>query len=183
MTSAARERAVHLSKYLSLVLRHRPEAAGVTLDAEGWTDVDDLLAGAERHGVPMTAEELCEVVATSDKQRFALSPDGLRIRANQGHSQPVDLGLAPTPPPPVLFHGTVERSVESILRTGLEKRSRQFVHLSADLETARKVGGRRGRPVLLRVDAAAMAAAGHEFYLSANGVWLVDAVPPSFLSR
>jgi putative RNA 2'-phosphotransferase len=113
----------------------------------------------------------------------AFSEDGRRIRANQGHSRPVDLGLRPTGPPATLFHGTVERAVESILATGLERRSRQYVHLSADTATARRVGARRGSPVVLQIDAAAMACAGHLFYLSQNGVWLVEAVPPEYISR
>jgi putative RNA 2'-phosphotransferase len=175
--------AVHLSKFLSLVLRHRPGAAGVSLDREGWVDVDELLSGARRHGVAITQDDLRHIVATDDKQRLAFSEDGRRIRANQGHSRPVDLGLLPTTPPVVLFHGTVERAVEPILATGLERRARQYVHLSPDVETARKVGARRGQPVILRIDAAAMAAAGHAFYLSRNGVWLVEAVPPAYISR
>ncbi len=176
-------RAVHLSKFLSLVLRHQPEAAGVTLDAQGWVEIDVLLDGAARAGVSMTRAELEGVVASSDKRRFALSADGRRIRANQGHSRPVDLGLAPSVPPDVLFHGTVEEAVPSILATGLEKRARQHVHLSADVATARKVGARRGRPIVLRVDAAAMVAAGHTFSVSDNGVWLIEAVPARFVSR
>ena len=176
-------RAVHLSKFLSLVLRHQPEAAGVTLDAQGWVEIDVLLDGAARAGVSMTRAELEEVVASSDKRRFALSADGRRIRANQGHSRPVDLGLAPSVPPDVLFHGTVEEAVPSILATGLEKRARQHVHLSADVATARKVGARRGRPIVLRVDASAMVAAGHTFSVSDNGVWLIEAVPARFVSR
>lgn len=176
-------RAIHVSKFLSLVLRHEPEAAGVSLDREGWVAVDDLLTGAARHGVRITVAELREVVATNDKQRFTLSPDNQRIRASQGHSRPVDLGLSPTEPPAVLFHGTVEASVASLLATGLERRARQHVHLSSTTVTARKVGARRGAPVVLRVDAAAMAKAGHSFYVSANGVWLVEAVPPQFISR
>lgn len=176
-------RTTHLSKFLSLVLRHQPSAANVTLDAEGWVDAEVLLAGAARAGVRMTQVELREVVYSSDKQRFALSEDGKRIRANQGHSVAVDLGLTPTAPPEVLFHGTVEDAIQSIMTSGLEKRARHHVHLSADVATARKVGSRRGPPVLLTVDARAMSEAGHAFYVSDNGVWLTDAVPPKFLSR
>ena len=176
-------RATHLSKFLSLVLRHEPAAANVTLDAEGWVDTNALVLGAARAGVRMTQAELKEIVETSDKRRFALSEDGLRIRANQGHSVSVDLGLAPSVPPDILFHGTVEAFVASIMSTGLEKRARQHVHLSADIATAKKVGGRRGLPIVLRVDALAMVNAGYTFYVSENGVWLTDAVPPEFLSR
>lgn len=169
------------SKFLSLVLRHEPERIGIALDEAGWTDVDGLLAAAASHGVVITREELEEIVASSDKQRFALSADGARIRANQGHSVPVELGLAPLAPPVLLYHGTPSRFVESIRATGLRKGERHHVHLSADAETARIVGSRRGPPVILIVRAADMANAGHVFYRSENGVWLVEHVPPEFL--
>ena len=168
------------SKLLSLVLRHRPELVGLTLDEGGWVDVDDLLAGLAAYGRPMTRRQLEELVASSDKQRFALQ--GSRIRASQGHSVPVDLGLALAEPPAVLFHGTPDRFVEPILREGLRRGSRHHVHLSPDVETATRVGARRGRPRVLSVDAAAMALQGHVFLRSDNGVWLVDAVPPEFLT-
>lgn len=172
-----------ISKYLSLVLRHNPSAAGVTLDAEGWVAVEELLAGAARHGVSFTLVDLKEVVQTNDKQRFAFSPDGQRIRANQGHSVAVDLGLTPETPPPVLYHGTVERFVTSIMETGLEKRARQHVHLSPDVATAIRVGSRRGKPVILKIASADMHTAGFLFFRSANGVWLTEQVPPQFISR
>ena len=171
----------HKSKFLSLVLRHQPELIGIVLDDAGWTDVDTLLAKARSKGTSITRDELAEIVKSSDKQRFALSPDGTRIRANQGHSVEVELDLPPTPPPAVLLHGTVDKFLESIRKTGLVKGSRHHVHLSADLETASKVGERRGKPVLLEIRADAMADAGHVFYRSANGVWLVDHVPPEFI--
>ena len=172
-----------ISKYLSLVLRHDPSAAGITLDAEGWVAVAELLAGAARHGVSFTLVDLKEVVQTNDKQRFAFSPDGQRIRANQGHSVAVDLGLNPETPPPVLYHGTVERFVTSIMETGLEKRARQHVHLSPDVATANRVGSRRGQPVILKIAAAEMHSAGFLFFRSANGVWLTEQVPPQYISR
>ncbi len=175
-----RNRAVRLSKFMSLVLRHQPEAANIYLDDEGWAAVDALLKGMAQAGLPITEDELREVVASSDKQRFALSTDGSRIRANQGHSRPVELGLQPMTPPALLFHGTASANAASILASGLKRQRRQHVHLSADAETARKVGSRHGRPVVFQVDAAAMAAAGHLFYCSANGVWLTDAVPPQY---
>lgn len=168
------------SKFLSRVLRHRPALIGLSLDEGGWADVDDLLAGLAAYGRPMTRQQLEELVGSSDKQRFALA--GRRIRASQGHSVPVDLGLAPVPPPPVLFHGTPERFVEPILREGLRKGTRHHVHLSPDVGTATRVGARRGRPRVLQVDAAAMAQRGQVFLRSDNGVWLVDAVPPEFLT-
>lgn len=178
-----KERATSISKYLSLVLRHDPAAAGVTLDAEGWVRVEELLAGAARHGHSFTRAELEEVVQQSDKQRFAFSLDAQRIRANQGHSVSVDLGLTPETPPDVLYHGTVDRFLSSIMSQGLEKRSRQHVHLSPDVDTATLVGSRRGQAVILQIAAASMHAAGFHFFCSANGVWLTDHVPPQYISR
>jgi putative RNA 2'-phosphotransferase len=178
-----KERATRISKYLSLVLRHDPSAAGVTLDAEGWVGVDELLAGAARHSFPFTLAELEQVVQTSDKQRFALSPDAKRIRANQGHSISVELNLKQETPPSLLYHGTVERFLTSIIENGLEKRARQHVHLSADVITATRVGGRRGKPVVLTIAAANMHSAGFSFFRSENGVWLTDHVPPQYISR
>ena len=170
------------SKRLSYVLRHRPDSVGLSLDAAGWVDVDELLRALAAHGSPLTRGQLERVVATNDKQRFAFDAPGARIRASQGHSVPVDLGYAPAPPPDVLFHGTPVRAVEVVLREGLRPQGRHAVHLSADVATASAVGRRRGRSVVLRVDAAAMAAAGSVFSRSANGVWLVDAVPPQHLT-
>jgi RNA:NAD 2''-phosphotransferase len=178
-----KDRATSISKYLSLVLRHNPAAAGVTLDAEGWVRVEDLLAGAARHGRSFTRAELEKVVRKNEKQRFAFSPDGQRIRANQGHSVSVDLGLIPQTPPELLYHGTVERFVPSIMSKGLDKRSRQHVHLSPDLVTATRVGSRRGDPVILEIAAASMHAAGFQFFCSPNGVWLTEQVPPQYISR
>ena len=172
---------MRLSKFLSLVLRHRPERAGLELDDAGWADVDELVARARVAGVPLTREALVDVVETNDKQRFALSEDGRRIRANQGHSIPVDLGLRPLAPPQRLYHGTTDRAVAAIRREGLTPRGRQHVHLSPDEETARAVGRRHGAPVVLEVDASRMARDGHVFLLAASGVWLTDHVPPGYL--
>jgi putative RNA 2'-phosphotransferase len=175
------KRRTKISKYLSKHLRHDPEGLGLTLGPGGWVAVDDLLAACAERNFAVTREELEEVVAGSDKQRFAL--EGGMIRANQGHSVEVDLQLHPTAPPEQLFHGTGAGSVDSILATGLERRSRHHVHLSPDEETARRVGMRHGKPVVLTVESGAMARAGHEFFVSANGVWLVESVPPEFLGR
>lgn len=172
---------VKTSKFLSLVLRHEPQRIGITLDESGWVPVIDLMAGCEAHGVPITYTDLAEIVATSDKNRFAFSEDGQRIRANQGHSVEVDLQLPTATPPATLYHGTVDKFLESIRRDGLRKGERHHVHLSADEATANKVGERRGKPVILRIDASRMHADGHLFYLSANGVWLTDHVPPQYL--
>jgi putative RNA 2'-phosphotransferase len=179
---------VAVSKRLSYVLRHHPESHGLTLDPNGWVAVPVLLAALAEHGRPVSRAELDEVVATNDKRRYELCQrDGTDwIRASQGHSRtvPVDLGLPRATPPAVLWHGTVASAVPSIMESGLRPGRRHHVHLSPDRETARAVGRRRaGAVVLLRVDAAGMAAAGHEFYHSANGVWLTAAVPPEFLDQ
>jgi putative RNA 2'-phosphotransferase len=169
------------SKLLSLLLRHEPERIGIELDAAGWTDIAALLEALHAHGVDLTRQQLDELVASSDKLRFAISADGRRIRANQGHSVQVELELPATTPPAVLYHGTIDANLPGIRARGLQKGERHHVHLSADIETATKVGGRRGAPVVLAVKAGEMAAAGHTFLCSANGVWLVDHVPPAFL--
>lgn len=171
-----------VSKFLSYVLRHDPAAVGIALDGGGWVAVDALLDACAKHGRPLSRGELDEVVATSSKQRFALSECGERIRANQGHSTAVELGYEPAEPPDVLFHGTVARLVPSIRDEGLQRMARHHVHLSPDEATARAVGGRRGKPVILRIDARAMREAGHVFLVTPNGVWLTDSVPPSFIS-
>ncbi len=167
---------VRRSKRLSYVLRHAPGSVGLTLDAAGWVGVDALLAA-----LGWTRAELERVVATNDKRRFALDESGTRIRASQGHSVAVDLGYAAQTPPQVLFHGTAERNLPVILAEGLRPGRRHAVHLSPDDVTARRVGARHGRPVVLRVDAEGMARDGAVFTRSANGVWLVDAVPPRYL--
>src|SRR5262245_42194415 len=172
---------VRRSKFLSLVLRHDPARIGITLDDAGWTDVAALLAACAAHGVTITRDELVQIVAESDKQRFALSPDGARIRANQGHSVEVDLQLAQVEPPEVLYHGTVEAALDGIRERGLVRGKRHHVHLSAEVETASKAGARRGRPVILTIRAADMAAIGHPFHRSDNGVWLTEHVPPNFI--
>jgi putative RNA 2'-phosphotransferase len=175
-------RVVKVSKYLAKHLRHQPERIGLTLDSGGWADVDELLRAAAAHGFRIRRDELDHVVATNDKKRFEFDETGTRIRAAQGHSIPVELDLPVVPPPDVLYHGTVGRFLDTIRREGLKPMNRHDVHLSPDEETAIRVGARRGRPIVLTVDAAGMAAAGHEFRVSANGVWLVDEVPPGFIT-
>jgi putative RNA 2'-phosphotransferase len=164
------KRLIRVSKFLSRVLRHHPEAIGLTLDPQGWADVDQLLAQARSHGVVITPELLQETVEQNDKHRFAFSEDGTRIRASQGHSIPVELGLEPEQPPEFLYHGTAVRSVASIQALGLLPGRRNHVHLSADETTAARVGGRHGSPEVLKVRAGLMHAAGYQFYLSANGI-------------
>lgn len=176
------KRLVKVSKYLSKHLRHQPERLGLTLEeAGGWVKVEDLLKACARHNFPLTLDELKEVVERNDKRRFSFDPSGERIRANQGHSVEVDLQLKKQTPPERLFHGTAERNVSMIRRRGLMKMARHHVHLSADPETARRVGMRYGKPVIFEVDTRAMLASGGEFFVSENGVWLVESVPPEFL--
>ncbi|MFI9649663.1 RNA 2'-phosphotransferase [Streptomyces sp. NPDC052040] len=172
-------RTVKVSKYLSKHLRHQPERIGLALDEGGWVEIGTLLAAAAAHGFRISRAELDRVVATNDKQRFAI--EGTRIRASQGHSVDVDLGLPPATPPEYLYHGTVARSLDAIREAGLRPMTRHDVHLSADRETATRVGARRGRPVVLTVDAGAMHRDGHVFQVSANGVWLTRSVPPRYL--
>ncbi|MEU9940172.1 RNA 2'-phosphotransferase [Streptomyces lavendulae] len=172
-------RTVKVSKYVSKHLRHQPDRIGLVLDPQGWVEIDDLLNAAAAHGFRFTRAELDHVVAANDKQRFAV--DGTRIRASQGHTVAVDLGLPEAEPPAFLYHGTVAAALDAIRAEGLRPMARHHVHLSPDRETATRVGARRDRPVVLTVDAGAMHAAGHVFRISANGVWLAEVVPPEFL--
>jgi putative RNA 2'-phosphotransferase len=179
-----RNRIVETSKFLSYVLRHRPDAIGIELDSEGWTGIDALIAAAARDGRRLDRALIDEVVASNDKQRFSISSDGLRIRAAQGHSTAtVQISHRAITPPPVLYHGTASRFVAAILREGLRPGARHHLHLSQEYTTAVAVGARHGVPVVLSVDAAAMHAAGLPFFLADNGVWLTDAVPPRYLGR
>ena len=167
-----------MSKFLSYVLRHKPDAIRLELDPEGWASIAELVNKA---GMPITEDLLHEVVATNDKQRFAISPDGLFIRANQGHSLKVDLGLQPIQPPENLYHGTAICFLASIKEKGLLPRNRQYVHLSGDKETAIKVGQRHGKPVVLTIPALTMHQQSHKFFQAQNGVWLTDMVPTQFI--
>lgn len=180
MTS--RKRSSNTSRLLSLVLRHKPETINLTLDEAGWAEVDHLLQRLEAHGHPTDHESLKEMVKTNNKQRFAFNDDMTKIRANQGHSIDIDHGYMPVEPPEILYHGTAEKSVQSILTSGLEKRNRHHVHLSEVLETAISVGKRHGAPVILEVKARLMYQQGYEFYCSENQVWLTEEVPAEFLA-
>lgn len=173
---------VRYSKFMSLVLRHKPDAAGIALDRNGWADVAKLIAGMGRAGHAITMEQLREVVRVNDKQRFTFSADGTKIRASQGHSVPVDVQPSERVPPAILYHGTATRFIESIRRQGLIPAGRLFVHLSSDYETAQKVGARHGKAVVLSIDASRMHENGTRFFLSDNGVWLVAKVPPECIS-
>lgn len=170
-----------LSKYLSLLLRHRPEIAGLKVDAQGWTPVEDLLRHLQEKDPTIDRSRLQEVVDNNPKNRFFLDEDSNLIRAQQGHSIPVDLGYAPAEAPECLFHGTAHRFLSSILEKGLVKGQRHHVHLSKDLETAAKVGQRHGKLVILAVDTRSMMEAGFEFFLTPNQVWLTDYVPNQYL--
>lgn len=174
---------VRRSKLLSKVLRHQPQLAGLTLAQGGWVAVDDLLAGLRAHvGVTLTRADLDEIVAKNNKRRFAFDASGTTIRASQGHSVEVDLELEALAPPETLYHGTGAQTVAAIQREGLRKMRRLHVHLSADAVTARTVGARHGSPAVFTVAAGEMARGGATFYRSENGVWLVDAVPPRYLT-
>lgn len=178
---AERARLTRLSKRLSLVLRHDPASIDLQLDPGGWVGLADLVRALGAHGHPATQADIERVVQTSDKRRFAIEAG--RIRANQGHSLPIELGLTAVEPPACLYHGTVERFLAAIEREGLVRGGRQFVHLSVDRETAERVGARRGKPVVLVIDAAGLHRAGAPFFRAENGVWLVKGVPRQYVSR
>jgi putative RNA 2'-phosphotransferase len=175
------KRKVKISKFLSLILRHKPEVVFLNLDENGWVSVEKLIQACADYGKPFTFAELKEVVATNDKKRFSFNENETKIRANQGHSLEVEIEFERRTPPEILYHGTAEKNVGVIFAEGLKKMSRHHVHLSSDTETAKKVGMRYGKPVIFQVDTKAMLAEGFEFYVSANGVWLVETVPPKFL--
>ena len=171
-----------LSKFISLILRHKPEVIGISLDEHGWANVDELLAGIRRTR-PIDTEMLEEIVRTDEKQRYTFNEDHTRIRANQGHSIQVDVELEEEEPPEYLFHGTGRKYVEFIDQIGLIPKSRLYVHLSGDQETAMKVGKRHGGAIVYQVAAGAMARDGHKFWRSANGVWLTKRVLPEYLEK
>lgn len=171
-----------LSKFLSLVLRHQPETIDLSLDEGGWAKVEELIQKSRLQQLELDFEKLSYIVESNDKQRFSFSPDHKKIRANQGHSIPVNLGLMAQEPPSLLFHGTATRNVEAIQQKGLIKGARHHVHLSTERETAIKVGMRYGKPVVLQVNAGAMYREGFAFYCSENGVWLTDHVPTQYIA-
>jgi putative RNA 2'-phosphotransferase len=172
---------IRLSKRMSGWLRHHPESIGLTMDGAGWVRIDELLAKAAAHGQAFSRAQLDEVVAQNTKQRFELDDSGESIRARQGHSVPVELGYQPAEPPEVLYHGTAQKTLPLIWRDGLLPMKRHAVHLSADTETAVKVGSRHGKPAVLAVAAARMSTEGFTFFVTGNGVWLTDAVPAEYL--
>ena len=171
----------HISKFLSLVLRHQPETIGIQLDQNGWTDAAELIEKANNYGIKFDREILNHIVATNSKKRFAFNDTFDKVRASQGHSVEIKLGYSNQKPPEILFHGTGEKSVQLILDTGLEKRGRQHVHLSSEFETAVKVGQRHGKPFVFKVLAEQMYNDNFQFFISDNGVWLTDNVPEKYL--
>ncbi|PQA91276.1 putative RNA 2'-phosphotransferase [Chryseobacterium piscicola] len=171
-----------ISKFLSYILRHHPELIDLNLDEKGWANVNEIIAKSANDNQGFTFEELNEIVETNDKKRFVFNEDKTRIRANQGHSIGIDLNLKPQQPPELLYHGSAQANVDSILKTGIEKRSRQHVHLSLDIETATKVGMRHGKPIILTISTGKMFEDGILFYLSENNVWLTDFVNPCYIT-
>jgi len=172
-----REDIIKVSKFLSLILRHKPQTIGLKLDAHGWADIDEIILKSKN--IKLNREIIDEVVSKDNKQRFIIEDD--KIRANQGHSIEVDLELKAITPPDILYHGTATRFLESIMKTGLSKQNRQYVHLSKDIKTAIAVGKRHGKVIVLEVDSKRMIRDGYEFYLSENGVWLTKSVPVGYL--
>lgn len=170
-----------ISKFMSLVLRHKPETIGLQLNENGWADVHELIDKMNATGADVTLELINNIVETNDKKRFVFNEDKTMIRANQGHSIDVELNLKEVQPPELLYHGTVEKFVEAIRKDGLKKMERHHVHLSRDMETAVNVGSRRGKPFILTIESAKMYADGHKFYLSENEVWLTDEVPVQYI--
>lgn len=171
-----------VSIFISLVLRHKPDAAGIKLDEHGWANVDELISGINETGRVITMEMLEEIVATDSKKRYSFSDDKTLIRANQGHSVPVDVELKEQEPPEFLYHGTTDKFLESISENGIKHMSRLYVHLSSNIETAIKVGKRHGNPIVLKVRSGDMAKDGIKFYLSENGVWLTKYVDSKYVT-
>lgn len=172
---------IRKSRYLSFILRHKPETIGITLDDHGWANVEELIAGIKNDIGSFDMETLEKIVATDDKQRYSFNEDKTLIRANQGHSIPVDVELEEVIPPDYLYHGTGLKYVDSIEKMGLIPKSRLYVHLSTSLLTAFEVGKRHGEPVVFRIDTKAMVEDGYKFYRSLNGVWLTKEVPPRYI--
>ena len=177
------EKHVKLSRFLSLILRHKPEEIGLTLDNQGYLSVDELIEGINNTGRVIDKRILDEILSSDNKQRYSYDSTGAKIRANQGHSIEVDVGLLEKTPPATLYHGTSGKHIDDIMKHGLSRMKRTYVHLSEDYDTAVNVGSRRGAPVILKIDTAKMNEAGHKFYISKNGVWLTDDVPTKFISK
>lgn len=177
------EKHVKLSRFISLILRHKPEAIGLTLDNQGYLLVDDLIKGLNATGNHIDRGMLDEIISTDNKGRYSYDSSETKIRANQGHSIKVDVELLEETPPTTLYHGTSGKHMDDIMKHGLSGMKRTYVHLSEDYDTAVNVGSRKGAPIILKVDTAKMIEVGHKFYISKNGVWLTDNVPTKFISR
>ncbi len=173
----------NLGRFISIVLRHKPESIGITLDEHGWADVDTLIKAMNEHKKYIDRAMLEKIVAENDKKRYSFDKNHCKIRANQGHSIPVNLELKKKIPPEILYHGTATRFLENIQKSGILKMGRQYVHLSKDMQTASKVGQRHGKVIVLKVDTKKMVQDGYDFYLSKNGVWLCKTVPPQYLLK
>ena len=170
-----------IGKFICLILRHKPNSIGISLDENGWANTQEQLNGVNTAGNKIRMEQLIHIVDTDNKHRFSFNSDKSKIRANQGHSIPVNLGLLELVPPTILYHGTSEKFIESIKQNGIQKRSRQYVHLSSNIETAVAVGKRHGNPIVLKINTEQMFLDGYKFYLSENGVWLTDNVPYQYV--
>lgn len=178
------QKSTDISKFLSYILRHQPEAVGLSLDKEGWAVISDLILCAVKEGYILDNSLIHSIVDNSDKRRFTISDDGLRIRAVQGHStQQVNISYKEKTPPEILYHGTATRFISAIREQGLIPVSRQYVHLSPDEETAIQVGQRHGKPIVLTIKALNMYEQGFKFYQADNGVWLTDTVPYRFIQE
>jgi len=174
---------IKISKFLSLILRHKPESIGVSMSPHGWVNINELIQAAEKHRIYLNKKIIDQVIKENEKQRFTYSTDGESIRANQGHSINIELELKPSKPPKILYHGTASRFMENIRKKGLLKMNRQHVHLSLLKKTAYDVGKRHGKPIILIIDAQIMTKDGYDFYLSKNGVWLTEHVAPQYLQE
>lgn len=172
-----------IGKFISLVLRHDPQKVGLTLDEFGWANTEELISKCSKHRISFSMEDLIEIVETNEKRRYSFNEDCSKIRANQGHSIEINLELEPQTPPDFLYHGTATRFLSSIMKEGITKQSRQHVHLSLDKATATKVGSRHGVVKVLTINTKMMYEDGYEFFLSANGVWLTDIVPPQYIEQ
>jgi len=177
-----KKKEIHLSKFISLLLRHKPETIGLQLDENGWANVDELIEKSNRKGVKFNFDDLKFIVQNCNKTRYDFNEDFSKIRANQGHSIQVNLELKVVEPPEILYHGTAKKNLESILKMGIDKINRNHVHLSTDIETASKVGARHGQVIILEIDAEKMFGEGIEFYLSKNKVWLTNYIDAKYIS-
>ena len=177
------EKMVNTSKFISLILRHKPDVIGITLDEHGWANVDDLLTGLNKAGHIVCMKDLEDIVSTDNKQRYSFNEDKTLIRANQGHSINVDVELKEVEPPSILYHGTTKDVLESIYEQGIKPMSRLYVHLSKDIDTATKVAKRRRNPIILEINTEQMRKDNIKFYLSSNGVWLTKYVDSKYIKE